>query len=166
MKHFKKRVYSFVLSVALIISCTVGLSSCGDNAEAEGACNINAGVIGTDKNTAYNELQYGIMANINVETLADTTNISSYDIVYLEAGMENIDKKSVMHYVENGGTVVLDNSYITEFEPEFLGANEIVKLDSMPFDMSYTYTNENLKNISELLYDYTTTIRAYICTRR
>mgnify|MGYP007130632563 CR=1 FL=1 len=51
MKHFKKRVYSFVLSVALIISCAVGLSSCGDNAEARGACNINAGIIGTDSNT-------------------------------------------------------------------------------------------------------------------
>ena len=161
MKHFKKRVYSFVMSVALIISCAVGLSSCGDDAEARGACNINAGVIGTDKNTAYDELQCGIMANINVSRLSDSEDFTSYDIIYLEAGVENIDKKSVMHYVENGGTVVLDNSYITEFEPEFLGANEIVKLESMPFDMSYTYTDENLKNISELLYDYTTTIRAY-----
>ena len=161
MKHFKKRVYSFVLSVALLISCAVGLSSCGDNAEARGACNINAGIIGNDSNTAFNELQYGIMANINVSKLSDTENITSYDIIYLEEGMENIDKESVMNYVENGGTVVLDNSYITEFESEFLGANEIVKLDSMPFDMSYNYTDENLKNISELLYDYTTTIRAY-----
>ena len=161
MKHSKK-IWSFMLVMAVIASSMISLISCGTNTEAQGICNIKAAVYGDDENAvAYNQLRYGIMANLNVAKLTDFDDINIYDIVYLDSSADTVDKDAVEDYVKNGGTVVLDNSFVTEFDNEFLGAQEIVKLDSMPFDMTYEYTDENLTKISELLYDYTSTIRAY-----
>ena len=163
MKHFKK-IWAVVLVIAVAASVAMSLTFCGKKTEAEGICNIKAAIYcPDDKNdVAYNELRYGIMANLDVEKITDTDTISDYDIVYLDSGAEDIDVSQVKEYVKNGGTVVLDNSFVNEFDLKFLGAEEIVKLESMPFDMSYEYTGENLTKISELLYDYTSAMRAYI----
>ena len=163
MKHFKK-IWAAVLVIAVVASVAVSLAFCSKETEAEGICNIKAAIFcPEDKNdVAYNELRYGIMANLDVEKITDSDTLSDYDIVYLGSGAGDIDKSAVKEYVKNGGTVVLDNSFVNEFDLKFLGAEEIVKLESMPFDMSYDYTGENLTKISELLYDYTTAMRAYV----
>lgn len=156
MRHFKDRL------IAVILVCTVamGLSACEKPIKAEGNANIRAAVL-SNSGIAYNQLTNSIMANLDVYKIESTTDIEEYDIVYLDSLSESVDKDEVYSYVKNGGTVVLDNDYVPEFDTDFMGASEVVKLDSMPFDMTYPYTDENLKNISELLYDYTTTIRAY-----
>ncbi len=161
MKHSKK-IWSLVLAVAVTVSAMVSLVSCTTQTEAQGICNIKAAVYSTDENdVAYNQLRYGAMANLDVARLTDFDNIDVYDIVYLDSGADKVDKKAVTDYVKNGGTLVLDNTFVPELDKKLLGAEEVVKLDSMPFDMTYEYTGENLTKISELLYDYTTTIRAY-----
>ncbi len=163
MKHFKK-IWAAVLVIAVVASVAVSLTFCSKETEAEGICNIKAAIFSPDdKNeVAYNELRYGIMANLDVDKITDSDTLSDYDIVYLESGAGDIDKSAVKEYVKNGGTVVLDNSFVNEFDLKFLGAEEVVKIESMPFDMSYDYTGENLTKISELLYDYTTAMRAYV----
>ncbi len=162
MRHFKSRLWAIMLTLAVILPSVAGLTSCTTVTEAQGICNIKAAVYGETSDVAYNQLRNGIMANLDVRRLKDLSDIEEYDIVYLDSKTDGFNAKTVTAYVRNGGTVVLDNSFVTEFEPEFLGAQEIVKLDAMPFDMTYQYTGENLTNISELLYDYTSTIRAYI----
>ncbi len=151
-----------MLALAVILPSVAGLTSCTTVTEAQGVCNIKAAVYGDASDVAYNQLRNGIMANLDVQRLQDLSDIEEYDIVYLDSHADDFDSGAVKSYVRNGGTVVLDNAFLTEFEPEFLGAQEIVKLDAMPFDMTYQYTGENLTKISELLYDYTSTIRAYI----
>ncbi len=159
MKHSKK-IWSLLLVIAIFMTA---FASCGRVSEAQGICNIKAGVYSPeDKNDVlYNQLRYGIMANLNVAKLNDLGNMDNYDIVYLDSGADTIDKRAVNEYVRGGGTIVLDNSYLTVLDKDLLGAEDVVKLDSMPFDMTYEYTGENLTKISELLYDYTTAIRAY-----
>ena len=162
MKHSKK-ILSAVLVLAVIASVAVSLAFCSKATEAQGICNIKAAVYSPeDKNDVlYNQLRYGIMANLDVTKITDLNNAAGYDIVYLDSGAEGINTSAIKKYVSDGGTVVLDNSFINEFDMKFLGAEDIVKIESMPFDMSYEYTGENLTKISELLYDYTSTIRAY-----
>ena len=163
MKHSKKRVTATVLVLAVIASISALLFSCKKDVTAEGACNIKAAVYGSDSGSevTYNQLRNGIMANIDAVRIYDTKNLSRYDIVYLDSDADKIDENAVTEYVKNGGTVVLDNSFINKFSNKFLGAEEIVKIPSMPYELSFDYTDENLTNISELLYDYTSTIKHY-----
>lgn len=163
MKHSKRRLTVIILVLSVCFSALAMLSSCGEKAKTYGECNIRAAVYGSDlgSEVAYNQLRNGIMANIDVTRIYDTENLESFDIVYLDSDAKKIDKKAVMDYVYNGGTVVLDNSFVKKFSNKFLGAEDVVKLDAMPFELSYSYTGENLTNISELLYDYTSAIKHY-----
>lgn len=163
MRHFKQRIISVVLAAVIIIPQMLMLSSCKKDEEAYGTCNIRAAVFGSESRveSVCDKLRYGIMANINVTAIDDFNDIDMFDIIYLESDAEKTDKEAIEEYVKNGGTVVLDNSFVNEFDNDFLGAESVVKIDYMPFDMTYEYTGENLTQISELLYDYTSTMRAY-----
>lgn len=163
MKLFKYKMIAWVLLAVLLVSMVPILSACSKEVGAYGRCNIRAAVFGSEEESdvAYNQLKNGIMANISVTRIYDTKDIDVFDIIYLDSNSEKINAKDITQYVKNGGTVVLDNSFVNEFDNEFLGADSVVKIESMPFDLSYDYTDENLTSISELIYDYTSTIRAY-----
>ena len=161
MKHFKHRITAMVLVLAVCVPMLVTLSSCSTDVLAYGRCNIRAAVYGSDSDNAYNQLRNGIMANISVTRITDTHDIDEFDIIYLDSDADKVDKKAIEEYVNNGGTVVLDNSFVNEFDNEFLGAESVVPINSMPSELTYDYTSENLTNISELLYDYTATLRQY-----
>ena len=163
MKHSKRRVTAIILVLAVCAGICTLLFSCKKEAVAEGTSNIKAAVYGSDSGSevAYNQLRNGIMANIDVVRIYDTDNLSRYDIVYLDSDADKVDKNAVTEYVKNGGTVVLDNSFVKKFKNDFLGAQDVVKIESMPYELSYSYTGENLTNISELLYDYASTLKHY-----
>ena len=163
MKHSKRRVTAIILVLAVCAGICTLLFSCKKEAVAEGTSNIKAAVYGSDSGSevAYNQLRNGIMANIDVVRIYDTDNLSRYDIVYLDSDADKVDKNAVTEYVKNGGTVVLDNSFVKKFKNDFLGAQDVVKIESMPYELSYSYTGENLMNISELLYDYASTLKHY-----
>ena len=151
-----------------IIALALALSSllCGcmkTEYEVKGSCNIKAAVFGseTESSSAYNELKNGIMANLDVDMLSATDNLSEYDIVYLDSDAEKADTDAVIDYVRGGGTVVLDNSFVDKFPLDFLGAQSLADVVGLPVDLQYSYTDENLTNISELLYDYTWTLKSY-----
>ncbi|MBQ3124298.1 MAG: hypothetical protein IJC09_02595 [Clostridia bacterium] len=163
MRHSKRRLTAIILVLSVCFPALAMLCSCGEEPLTGGECNIRAAVFGSEPGSevAYNQLRNGIMANIDVKRIYDTQSLDGYDIVYLDSDAKKVDKKAVMDYVYNGGTVVLDNSFVKKFSNKFLGAEDVVKLEAMPLDLSYSYTGENLTNISELLYDYTSTIKHY-----
>ena len=151
-----------------IIALVLALSSllCGcmkTEPEVKGLCNIKAAVFGSEfeSGSVCNELKNGIMANLDVDMLSVTDNLSEYDIVYLDSDAEKSDTDAVIDYVHNGGVVVLDNSFVDLFPLDFLGAESITEVTGLPVDLQYAYTDENLTNISELLYDYTATLKSY-----
>lgn len=160
----KKIIAAAVAAVIVIVSCLFVVKKCDkQTVEAVGDnCNVKAAVMsGSADNNIYNDLKYGIIANADVFNLSPNSDLSAYDIVFVEDGLEEIDAEKIDTYVYNGGTVVLDNSYITNFSDEFLGASAIVPLGVCPVDMTYPEPGENLRPISELLYDYTNTLKAY-----
>ena len=109
MKHFKHRITAMVLVLAVCVPMLVTLSSCSTDVLAYGRCNIRAAVYGSDSDNAYNQLRNGIMANISVTRITDTHDIDEFDIIYLDSDADKVDKKAIEEYVNNGGTVVLDN---------------------------------------------------------
>ena len=153
-----KKLISVLLASVIAMSNIAFISGCGKSAEAVGNANISCLVMGDE--TAYNQLTYGIVANAEVSMYQSDTDINDYDIIFLnESGY---DTKAIEEYVKNGGTAVIDNSYADKFSMEFLGADKIVPLEDIPVDLEYHYTEDNLKDISELLYDYTSTLKGYL----
>ncbi len=157
-----KKIISVVVAAAIIVSGAFFIKNCDRTAEAGDNGNVRAAVMsGSIDNNIYNDLAYGVIANVNVTNLASNSDLSVYDIVYYESGLEQLDIAGIDEYVYNGGTVVLDNSYVTMFSNEFLGAAEVVPLSGCPLNMSYPEPGENLRPISELLYDYTDALKSY-----
>lgn len=158
-----KRIIAVFIATVMLISVAISFSGCGQTpVEASGECNIKALVVGGDADNICNMLTNGIMANIDVTIMDSTTDISDFDIAYVEEITEDITVAEIDNFVRMGGTAVVDNSCIAEFSNEFLGASEIVPFEGQPIDLEYLYTGDNLTNISELLYDYTTTLKSYI----
>ena len=165
MKHFKKRITAAVLLVVVMISSLPMLSGCLNNrAAAQGISNIRAAVFGDDADidTAYEELYNGIIANIEVSKINSCDNIDEFDIVYFESKTDKFNSAKVDEYVNNGGTVVLGNVFVKEFSNDFLGAAEVVDIEGMPVDLSYPYADDEVSDISELLYDYTEVLKGYV----
>ncbi len=158
-----KKIIAVVLTAVMSISSAVSLSGCTQTpVKASGECNVQALVVGGDTDEISGMLHNGIMANIDVVVADDGVDISDFDIAYIEEITDDISINDIEGFVKNGGTVVLANDCITEFPNEFLGANEVVAFDGQPVDLEYLYTENNLTNISQLLYDYTTTLKSYI----
>ncbi len=157
-----KKIIAAVIAAAIAGTGIFAVKRCEKEVEAGDNGNVRAAVMsGSVDNNIYNDLAYGVIANINVTNLASNSDLSAYDIVYFESGLDEIDAERIDEYVYNGGTVVLDNSYVTMFSNEFLGAADIVPLEGCPVDMTYPEPGENLRPISELLYDYTSALKSY-----
>lgn len=151
----------------LLSSCSLGLQKDEAAEPITGKdCNINAIVITADdgESVTYDQLRNGIAANINVKRETRLNGLEGCDILYLDedaAGAEHFDARVIEDYVYNGGAVVLDNALVPSFSHEFLGASEIVDIEGCPAFMEYPEISPDLRRISELLYDYTSTFKGY-----
>lgn len=158
-----KRIIAALLAAVISISVAISLSGCGQTpVEASGECNVRALVVGGNTDAIGDMLTNGIIANLDVTVADSGTDIGDFDIAYIEEITEDIIVSEIDAFVRNGGTVVLNNACITEFNNDFLGATEVVAFSGQPIDLEYSYTGDNLTNISELLYDYTTTLKTYM----
>ena len=153
-----------ILCVVAALIVVFGTSMWYENqrSAADGSCNIKAAVLGgSDRaDEVYNRLCNGIMANIDVEKINSGTDIDDFDIVYI-TDTALLDAAAAESYVYGGGTVVLDNSVMESFSNEFLGASETVKIEGMPSELSYAEPPENMRGISELIYDYMSVFKDY-----
>ena len=143
------------------------LCSCGRSDRTAGSsCNIKAAVIGgnSEINETFNQLENGIIANIDTAYMSQNEDFSDCDIVYLDKQTDNEqypDAKKIESFVYNGGTAVLDNSLLTSFSTDFLGASELVPITGCPANLEFAEVEDDLMNISELLYDFTTALKGY-----
>ncbi len=157
-----KRILAITCAMAICLSSLLGLSGCSEEqVSAGGNANITAVVIGseTERDKVSNQLKNGIMANLDVSY---DVFLGDHDIAYIESLTDDVTSTEVEAFVMGGGTAVIDNSCIRSFSNEFLGAEEIVEFIGMPIDLEYHYTEDNLTNISQLIYDYTLTIKSYV----
>lgn len=155
-----KRTTAILLAAAVTAAAVLPLSGCvADEVEAKGLCNVKAGVMGggNDSEICRSELENGILANIDVSVIGDDDSLGDYDIIYVQ---EVRDADRLTEYVRDGGTVVLSNDVVDNFDGDFLGG-DVAEVTGIPTDLAYPYTGDNLSNISELIYDYTQTIKSY-----
>ncbi|MGN0163238.1 MAG: FG-GAP repeat domain-containing protein [Candidatus Ornithomonoglobus sp.] len=151
----------------LLSSCSFGPGGSKEIEAVNGqSCNINAVVMTADdsESITYDQLQNGIAANINVTREKKQISLDNCDILYLDENAseaEGFDSQAIEDYVYNGGAVVLDNTLVPFFSNEFLGASEVVHIDGCPAFMEYPEISSDLRNISELLYDYTSAFKGY-----
>ncbi len=158
-----KKIIAVVLTAVMSISSAVSLSGCTQTpVKASGECNVKALVVGGNTDEISRMLTNGIMANIDVTVADGATDFSDFDIAYVEEITDDFNADDIKAFTEKGGTVVLSNDCIGEFPNEFLGASEVVPFEGQPIDLEYLYTGDNLTNISELIYDYTSTLKSYI----
>ena len=66
-----------------------------------------------------------------------------------------------LKFVEDGNNVFVANGLATYFDPEFFGAKEITKLDTIPTDLSYPNTSTDAVGIQEIIKDYHTAYKEY-----
>lgn len=162
-----KRIAAAGTALILLISgCS--LSSSNKTETAGETRNISAAVVAVQgtasAEAAYNQLENGVMANIDAQMLLPSQTVTGHDIIYLSSSVRNesgFDFEAIENYVYNGGSVVLDNSLVLNFSNEFLGASELVKLEACPIEMNYPEGDGDYKNIQELLYDFTSVLRDY-----
>lgn len=163
MKHFNLQK---TVSVLMVVTTAVSLCSCSVTKSETGSCNVRAAVMTAAgvKDETYDQLVNGVMANIEVDKILPDADINGYDIIYLDdtiddSGLFNTDL--ITEYVYNGGTIVLDNSLAPLFPSELLGAAELVQLTGCPVDMMFPNTNDELIDISEIIYDYSFILKGY-----
>ena len=158
-----KKIIAGIIAAALVLSGGAVFILHGGIDEgrppADGSCNIRAAVLGSGERAQYikKQLENGIMGNIE---LTDKADMSGADIVYVSS-LDKTASGAIEEFVYKGGTAVLDNSTLSGFSKEFLGASELVPLGGCPAFMTYNEPGEDIGAISELLYDYTEIFRGY-----
>ncbi len=180
MKKFKfKKQVSLILAAVLASISICGCNS-GDNAGSKkinipspSGCDIQLSAAflycgdEDDFTGMYSQLEQNFTANLDVEKVSTdkkTPDFTKYDIIYLDdsiIGDAGI-KEPLVEYVENGGYLFLANEFLTYFEPEFLGAKEVVKLKSVPKNLEFPEAPENLGGMQGLIKDFETIYKHYL----
>ncbi|MVP01587.1 FG-GAP repeat domain-containing protein [Paenibacillus lutrae] len=109
---------------------------------------------------AFGQFQQSLAANLKVErkpigTLSDRQ-LGAYDAVVPDTGLANIpDKghlKKLQDYVENGGHLLLDNSFASMFPSDFLGAyqTKLIAPQTKP-KFEYPAVGTNVQGLQEVM---------------
>ncbi|UJF33159.1 FG-GAP repeat domain-containing protein [Paenibacillus hexagrammi] len=121
---------------------------------------------------AYGNFEQSLQANLRLERRAlsglSARSLSKYDAVYLDPALKSAADWSkeatiLMKYTQNGGHLLLENSYAASFPPEFLGAKEVVtigKETGAPADspgISYPPVAYNLQGLQQVFQLFTDT---------
>lgn len=165
-----KRILTVCMAAVMLLSgCSLPFSDKSAQTDNGESRNISAAVMAVEgtasAEAAYDRLENGIMANIDAQMIKPSDSPDGYDVIYLNSSVrneDNFDFNAIEEYVKNGGAVVLDNSLVLNFSLDFIGASDLVQLGSCPVDFSYPEGDGDYKNIQELLYDYTQTLKGYV----
>lgn len=128
---------------------------------AEASDSINAAVLVNSDNTesdVYSQMYNSVVATMNVDKITQNTDYTSYDVLYLDKSLltsKSFNSEKIEAYVKNGGNLFLDNCFIDFFDNDFIGAEEKIKIDGCPIDLTFT-ENIGYNRIQELISDYTT----------
>lgn len=119
----------------------------------------------TAKN-AYNLLENSTVATLTVDNInAAQSSLSDYDVIYVDKSVVNsasFDAKAMQNYVQNGGSVFLDNETYQIFDKEFIGAEDFAPVAECPADMEYADgTEKGIQKIQGLIRDFSDLYKYY-----
>ena len=152
----KKLIPLFVLALCL--------TGCAGKNQVENPDTLTAAVISsgdsvTAKNT-YNMLKESTVATLRADKVDASRigNLSGYDVIYVDKSVteqQDFDAKALQDYVQNGGSVFLDNETYSVFDADFIGAAEFVPVEGCPVEMNYPDGMEKgIRKIQDLIWDF------------
>lgn len=139
----------------LIALCALLLCSCTTHRADEGDI-LRAGVICAENGSdMYKQVSRSLIATLEAEELTSADgDLSRFDILFIDKSMADADLSPVTRFVENGGSVFLDNALYNSFDADFIGAEEFVRLDKCPTELICPDENKDMLKTQELLCDF------------
>ena len=126
---------------ALAALLTVGLSGCRQQGETPAGApeglnfsqqaDLTAGVLHAGSSGGWQDtlshLEYSSLANVTAQELGVGEDLAGCDLVIADPALLEAEnwtdiRQALVDYVENGGLLVLDNSFWDQFPAEFLGS--------------------------------------------
>ena len=158
---------------ALAALLTVGLSGCRQQGETPAGApeglnfsqqaDLTAGVLHAGSSGGWQDtlshLEYSSLANVTAQELGVGEDLAGCDLVIADPELlegENWTdiRQALMDYVENGGLLVLDNSFWDQFPAEFLGISGGTALEGLPAELTWPEVEENLSGFQGLIRDF------------
>lgn len=156
-----------IISLFLILCLSSGFYGCKKAADTAAAADmLHAAVLVSSQNIVsdvYSQMYNSVVASMNVDKITQAEDLSKYDVLYIDTSMlsyPKFDSDKIKAYVSNGGNLFLDNTFIDFFDNEFIGAQQKVKIDSCPIDITYS-ENIGYNRIQELISDFTVLYKNY-----
>ena len=114
---------------------------------------------------AYSQLRQSHMASMTVEAVKYSEGregLYEYDIIYPDESIMKILSAGefLVDYTKKGGNLFLTNGFLSYFDKDFLGAEEIVKI-SCPDEIIFPKEEQKYSEIQELINDYNSLYKEY-----
>ena len=153
---------------AVLLLC--GLSGC-QGEELSG--DVHAAVLyyGSDRSweDAHSHLSQALLSNLTVTAIdvSQSFSLDQVDVLYPDPSIRTAPqaeqiRDDIIEYTEAGGAVFLDNAFYDFFPKEFLGAEEFVKLDACPQSLTCPPVGDDLGELQEIVYDFSTLYPQYV----
>lgn len=165
------------LMLAILLLCTGCRQSPADPVdppEKDSALreqNLSAAVVYTENSgdgwrDRLSHLENSTLANLTAAALEAGDDISACDMVIpdtalLEEPEWETLRQQLMDYVQNGGVLVLDNSFWDAFPREFLGISGAEPLTGAPAALTFPEANSNLSELQGVIRDFAALYPSY-----
>lgn len=165
---------------ALAALLTVGLSGCRQQGETPAGApeglnfsqqaDLTAGVLHAGTSGGWQDtlshLEYSSLANVTARELGTADDWSGCDLVIADPELLEEEnwadiRQALMDYVEQGGLLVLDNSFWDQFPAEFLGISGGTALEGLPGELTWPEVEENLSGFQGVIRDFATLYPSY-----
>lgn len=174
-----KRTLSLLLCAALLAALTAGCAPtppeepAGDRAVSlsGGTYQLRAAVLcppGGEDETLSLWLEQSTLLGLTVKTVKAQSDLrlDSCDVLYLSPALLEKEvpglAEAVTAYVENGGSVFLENGFYRTFPLEFFGASSFEKIQGCPLDdLSFPDVGQDLRPLQELVEDFSSLYPSY-----
>lgn len=116
----------------------------------------------------YSQLEQSTILNFSVQAIDITKEYSldDFDILYpdkfiIQSKNPNKIKSEIISFVNDGGSVFLDNSFYSFFSKEFIGAKDYVKINNLPENLKSKDDNDDLDEIENIIIDFSNLYKDY-----
>lgn len=144
------------IKTLFVVLCTLLLCSCAADTQKNDGDTLRAGVLCEERGSdMYKQVSRSLIATLEAEEVTSAnTDLSQYDILFIDKSMADEDLSAVTSFVKNGGSVFLDNALYESFDADFIGAEDFVKVEKCPTELICPDENQNMLKTQELLCDF------------
>jgi len=164
------------LLLVILMLCTgcqrspAGLADPPENASVLSEQNLSAAVVCAENSGSCRDtlshLENSTLANLTAAALEAGDDISAYDMVIPDTALMSEPewetlRQQLMDYVQNGGVLVLDNSFWDAFPQDFLGISGAEPLTGAPAALIFPEADPNLSELQGVIRDFAALYPSY-----